>query len=169
MCCSCLSSHHLIWSGFMPVHITGLIKQQRSRTSARSGSLLIIHSAGGQMALGSHSFTTELINQFLEQLWVIVCALNLTVGFYEVQFCVNRASELSHCSNCACFHEWWPSCDLNTLLYASSCFASDCGEGSMWCKSKTWHFSQRGSTSSGALLSLIKNIFTTNIEQSMID
>lgn len=33
---------------------------------------------------------------------------------YEVQFCVNYASTLSHRANCACFREEWPSCDLST-------------------------------------------------------
>ncbi len=84
----------------MPVHITGLIKQQHFQTSACSGSLLIIHSAGGQMALGSHSLTLELINQFLEQLWVIACALKFNRLLYEVQLRVNYANKLSHWTNC---------------------------------------------------------------------
>lgn len=97
----------------MPVHITSLIKQQHSQTSACWWSLLINNSAGGQMALGSHSLTPELINQFLQQLWVIACALKFNSQLYEVQFCVNYANKLRHCTNCTCFCECWPNGDLN--------------------------------------------------------
>lgn len=70
----------------MPVHITGPIKRQHLQTSACSGSLLIINSAGGQMALSSHSFTTELINQFLVQLWVIARALKFNTALQGAAF-----------------------------------------------------------------------------------
>lgn len=98
----------------MPVHITGLIKQQHFQTSACLGSLLIIHSAGGQMAPSSHSLTPKLINQFLEQLWVIACAFKFYSLLYEVQFYVNYANKMTHHSNCTCFCGYCPEYDLYT-------------------------------------------------------
>lgn len=98
----------------MPVRITGLIKQQHFQTSACSGSLLIIHSAGGQMALGSYCLTPGLINQFLQQLWVIACALKFNNLLYEAQHSADRANKLSHRTNCTCFCESWTNHDLRT-------------------------------------------------------
>lgn len=65
--------------------------------------LLIIHSAGGQMAPGSYSLAPALINQFLQQLWVIADALKFNSLLYEVRRSPHYVKESNRWANCPFF------------------------------------------------------------------
>lgn len=65
--------------------------------------LLIIHSAGGQMAPSSYSLTPALINQFLQQLWVIADAFKFNSLLYEVRRFPHYVKESNRWANCLFF------------------------------------------------------------------
>lgn len=75
--------------------------------------LLIIHSAGGQMAPSSYSLAPALINQFLQQLWVIADALKFNSLLYEVRRFPHYVKESNRWANCLFFfNKPWTQRDL---------------------------------------------------------
>lgn len=119
------------------------------------------------MALGSHSLTPELINQFLEQLWVIACALKFNSLLYEVRFCVNYANKLSHCTNCTYFCEWWPTCDLysySTLLPLALLWNRRDLRPKLQCGANPSDIHWRGNTPSDILLTWWKDSICADVQ-----
>lgn len=96
---SCLSSRRFFWAGFMPVPITAPDKT----ATLPNICLLIIHSAGGQMAPGSYSLAPALINQLLQWLRVIADALKLNSLLYEVRPSSRYVKLWTRRANCRVF------------------------------------------------------------------
>lgn len=105
---SVLTSFHLSW-----FHARSHYSPDKPVTLSNI-CLLIIHSAGGQMAPASYSLAPGLINQFLQQLWVIADALKFNSLLYEVRRSPHYVNESSLCANCASifFNKPWTHRDL---------------------------------------------------------